>query len=281
MTYHRGMGAVAAGSYPTGTKFAAGYYITGLVGTPANAVEQLRQAMQAGFLGRTLEVGWGPKHGVPSGHLYALVETARDGITGDEMNTIFSRVGAALQSRGVGSVRNTQAHLVSRPSTGLTQGANALNPTPGAAPIPGAMPTTDPSLLYDPYATQPTSFMSQTVGGIPVWGLMVGSLGVVGLVGYSLLASARRKRVVANRRSRATKKRSTRKSKRSRFVGYMISGRNVSRLADPFARMTRAEKSALMRRYKTSRAATRAIARLHRRHGGNIAFELKALVPAR
>lgn len=283
MTYHRGMGAVAAGSYPTGTKFAAGYYVTGLVGTPANAVEQLRQAMQAGFRGRTLEVGWGPKHGVPSGHLYALVETARDGITGDEMNTIFSRVGSALQARGVGSVRNTQAHLVSRPGAPLAPapGTNTLTPMPGTAPTPGAMPGTDPNLLYDPYATQPTGFMSQTIGGIPVWGLMIGGLGVIGLVGYSLMSSAKKKRVVANRRSRSAKKSKSKKSKRSRFLGYAISGRNVGKLVDPFARMSRVERAALMRRYKTSAAATRAIARLRRRHGRNIAFELKALVPAR
>lgn len=218
MTYHhRGMGAIASGSFPSGSRFAGGYFVTNLSGTPANAVQQLREAMQAGFRGRTLEAGWGPKYGVPSGHLYVLIETARDGITGDELNMIFSRVGAALQGRGVGSVRNTHAHQIGA-SGGTSPAPSAIAPSAPAAPF---APSSAPSSLSTPGAsTQHFSpmpevpvvdpmamdtgggFMSQRIGGIPMWGLMVGGVAVIGVVGYALVSSAKKPAVVKSNRRR-------------------------------------------------------------------------------
>ena len=96
-------------------------------------------------------------------------------------------------------------------------------------------------------------------------------------------ASAKRRstqRRVSAKRVSAPKRRRT-SEKNYAYVGYVLYARNVSRLADPFSRLTPAENKALMKRYTTIGAAKQAMARLKKRHGRHLMFELKGLVRAR
>jgi hypothetical protein len=199
------LGALATATYPSGTQLVAGYRITGLTRPAGEVPDLLRQAMQAAFRGTTVRTGWGgggDAFGVPSGHVYALVRTGVAGVTSDTMNGIFSRVASDLQSRlGGGTVTNTHAHVAGGGGGGGSPGIDPstfLNiapspPLPGMTP-PGMAPPgmAPPGSEYMPpaYDTLPAegSFLTSTVGGVPMWGLLLGGTVVVGGLGYLLLS---------------------------------------------------------------------------------------------
>jgi len=190
------LGALEAATYPSNTQLVAGYRIVGLTRPAGEVPGLLREAMQAAFRGATLRTGWGGgsgSAGVPSGHVYAVVETRAPGVTSDTMNGIFSRVASALQSRlGGGTVTNTHAHVV-RGGGGPAVSPSDIVPSaslPGALPgvLPpgdGLLPGSDPGLL----PVEEPSFFSQTVGGVPMWGVLLGGTALVGAAAYVLMSS--------------------------------------------------------------------------------------------
>lgn len=307
-----GLGALAPETYNAGTQLAAGYRIDGLVNPAGEVPGLLRQAMEYGFRGRTVRTGWGggsDAAGIPSGVAYAIVETARDGVTADEMNRIFSNVGANLQTRlRGGRVSNTHAHVARRaggsaataPSAPAPAGAGAGKGSPsGSSPSDFLTAFTTPGTPSTPYVPDgsmtpsyyPTeeSFFTTTYGGIPGWGLLVGGALLVGGIGYMALQSRRPAAVKANRprrrrrsrRRRAARGRSTGKRRRpdlSRNTSppfWYIQGSVVGPVADAFSSMPSEDRRLLEGRYKTEAQAQRAMDRLKEKYGRHISFHLK------
>jgi hypothetical protein len=228
-----GMGAVpATQQLPAGTELAAGYRVVGLPqSAAAGAPAVLRAAMQAGFLGTTVRTGWGgggDAAGVPSGTLYAVVRTGR-ALTGADMNSIFARVGQALQSRlGNVQVTNTHAHVVGgAPAGGGTGPGASLVPDPVTGLINQF--TTDPNVPPGQETMLPQeNFFTQDVGGIPMWGILLGGTAALGGLAYMLMrrpsaavkANAARKK----KASKKPKKKAPKKRLLGRDVTYHLPG---------------------------------------------------------
>jgi hypothetical protein len=134
----RGLGLAEGDTYPSGTQVVGGFQVVGLPSSRANEAKRLlRDAVAASFTmgtaapaasGTRDSINWGPAYGVPSGRLYALVTTDRDGVTGAAINTAFIAAARDLRTRLGGLVVNlTNSH---------TRG--------GAAPLPALTPDTGP-----------------------------------------------------------------------------------------------------------------------------------------
>lgn len=206
------LGSLAAATYPINTQLAAGYRIAGLTRPAGEVPGLLREAMQAAFRGATLRTGWGGgsgSAGVPSGHVYAVVETRMDGVTADVMNGIFSQVARDLQTRlGGGTVTNTHGHVVRLGSAGSSAARTAADiatalTTPGTA-TPGTETPSDvmPPSYLPPPSIEEGSFFTRSVGGIPMWGILAGGVVVLGGLGFVLLSPRRSSQVKQNRRRR-------------------------------------------------------------------------------
>lgn len=212
-----GLGSLDAGhTFPMGAQLVAGY----LVASSASAAEKLaalNAAMAYGFRGTIVRSGWGgpgAPGGVPAGSLWIIVQIARSsGVTGAEMNTIFSNVGQRLQSQLPAGSRVTNTHAsVYGAGGGSSSGpdiASLLSTITG-----GTTPTTTPTGI-DPATGLPygsmlppaeTGFFSQSVGGIPMWGVLAGGTVALGVVAYVLMSKPKTK-VAANRRRRSRRNR--------------------------------------------------------------------------
>lgn len=199
----------AATSYPSGSEFAIGYTVTGLSSAAAPAaVQTLRDSVAYGFRGTLEAAGWGPAYGVPSGVMYAKIKTGTV-LTGAQLSSIAVNVGGTLQQRlGTGiTVVNTYLHQLSGGTTATTPGATAPDLTslltqPGTAPLmPGMLP-----------ADQSSSFFTQSVGGIPMWGIIAGGVVGVGAVAFALT----RKPAATSAAVKANRRRTRRNSRRRR-----------------------------------------------------------------
>jgi hypothetical protein len=207
-TSRHSMGALTAATYPANTQLVAGYRIVGLTRPAGEVPALLREAMQAAFRGATLRTGWGGgagSAGVPSGHVYAVVETRAGGVTSDTMSGIFSRVASDLQSRlGGGTVTNTHAHLVSGGGTPSGGGAPGFDPSSLLSVVPSVGPGVAPGPLPEDYLPPPPPieepFLTRTVGGIPMWGLLAGGTVAVGALAYMMMSGRSSSAVKANRR---------------------------------------------------------------------------------
>lgn len=231
MSYFSALGAIPAGTYPVGTRWAVGYRVTNLPSDQAAAaVQRLRDTVAYGYRGRLVSAGWGPNSGVPSGHLFALLENGAS-LDANTMNGIASNMAANLQTRLPGTmVANTHAHIVSQPSAAPTPAATAF---PGTTAFPAAMPGFGPTpgaeMMpgYDPYAVVPEpGGLSMSIGGIPLWFLLLGGTAVIGGVVFAMM---RRPRALgANRRRRhrigRNRRRRTRGIARNQ-THYVVTGR--------------------------------------------------------
>lgn len=181
----RGLGALQTGDvYPSGTQVVGGFQVTGLpASSAANARTQLRNAVAASFpmgtaapavAGQRDSVNWGPAYGVPSGRLYVLVTTNRDGVTGAEINSALGAVARDLKTRLGFNVTLANAHTLG-----------------GASPLPALLPDVGPDGAPLPVEG---SLSPLVIGGAVA-------------AGFSVLAGAwmwlrRQRRVVRNRRKR-------------------------------------------------------------------------------
>lgn len=219
MSYYESMdglgalGALDAGtSFPAGSEFGVGYRVTGLPSSAApGAVQILRDSVAYGFRGGIVAAQWGPAFGVPSGVLAVKVRTGIP-LTGAQINSIFSNVGGTLQSRlrSAGSsgatVVNSHLHRISGGGTSADV-ASILSTiaTPGTTPAV-TDGTIDPATGL-PYATMlpaEEGFFTQSVGGIPMWGLLAGGVLALGAVGYVVMSKPKTTAAVkANRRRRS------------------------------------------------------------------------------
>lgn len=211
------LGSLDAGTtFPIGTQLVAGY----LVASSASAAEKLaalNAAMAYGFRGAIVRSGWGgpgAPGGVPAGSLWIIVEIRAAGVTGATMNSVFSNVGARLQSQLPAGSRVTNTHASTYGSGGSSSTADIaslLSTITGGATTPtttGIDPTT--GLPYGSMLPPAeTGFFSQSIGGIPVWGLLAGGTVAVGAVAFVLMSKPKAKAVAANRRRRSRRRRSS------------------------------------------------------------------------
>ena len=244
-----GLGTLSSETYGSGTQLVGGYGITGLTRPPGEVPGLLRQAL-ASFPGASVaRVGWGggsDAAGVPGGHVYAVMEVTRSGLTADEANRAFSAAAAALQALSGGRVTNTHAHVARRAAAAATTGTTGGK---GGGTSPSDFLTaftSTPSYTPDtttPYAyeSEPTSFFTTTYGGIPGWGLTVGGVLLLGGLGYMAMQS--RRAVKANRRRRVRRNTGAGR-KRRRHVArpiyvarapYSVGGRGWALFTDPDA----------------------------------------------
>lgn len=240
MSYTRGFsglgGLTTGASYVPGQQFVGGFLVQAN-GTAEQKLQALRTAA-ASFPGTIVGSGWGgptAPGGVPAGSLWVTVR-ASGALTGEAVNQAFARMGAQIQALLSGSrVTNTHAWTYGSPpsspsassSPGASSGANAgaaatsavtglltsLFPAPATTPatIPSAMPGAQP--YYDGSA-EPT-FLTQTVGGVPMWGVLAGGTLAVGALAFFALKPKRT--VTPNRRRRGSRRRS---SMRMNAVNY-------------------------------------------------------------
>lgn len=203
-----GLGSLdAATTFPIGTQLVAGYNVASSA-SAAEKLAALNAAMAYGFRGAIVRSGWGgpgAPGGVPAGSLWIIVEIRANGITGATMNSVFSNVGQRLQSQlPAGSrVTNTHASTYGGGSSAGTDIASLLSAITG-----GASTTSTTSTGIDPATGLPygsmlppaePSFFEQSVGGIPMWGVLAGGTLALGAVAYVLMSKPK---VTANRRRR-------------------------------------------------------------------------------
>ena len=203
-----GLGALPTGTtFPAGSEFAVGYTVANLpAGEAGAAVQTLRSAMMDGFRGTTVDVRWGPAFGVPRGVLAVKIRTGVS-LTGADLNSIASRVGASFQARlGAGKrVTNSYLHVLGGAGT---SGGGAIVPAFPATPsdIPGLTPGT-PAFIDDNLGPYPEpGFFSQEVGGIPMWGLFAGGLVAIGAVAFIMTRGKAPAAVKANKGRRKASK---------------------------------------------------------------------------
>jgi len=235
-----GLGALDAGtSFPSGSEFAIGYTVRGLASSAApGAVQILRDSVAYGFRGTIVAVQWGPAFGVPSGVMAVKIRTGT-ALTGAQLNSIASNIGITFQSRlrsaGNASATVTNSHLhqiggggggtsayvasvlsTIGTTTGTIAGATTGMTTPGypGDTTTGTTPSIDPStgLPYGTMLPPAENFFTQSVGGIPVWGLIAG--GVVALVAVGFVVMSKPKATSAAVKANARKRK--RLSKRAR-----------------------------------------------------------------
>lgn len=119
--------------------------------------------------------------------------------------------------------------------------------------------------------------------------LLAGTAGLLWLLSTSKLAMNRRKPRSRRRRASSKRRRSTRRRRSSspsrarlptsrtrRTRAYIIAGRNLSRAADPFARLTATEHKLFNKTYTNQRLAKKVASKLSKRHP-DIRFEVKLL----
>lgn len=211
-----GLGALDAGaSFPPGSEFAVGYTVRGISSAAApGAVQILRDSVAYGFRGTIVGVQWGPAFGVPSGVLAVKIRTGV-ALTGAQLNSIFSNIGVTFQSRlrssGSASATVTNSHLHQLGAGGGGTSADVasilstISSTTGT--ITGATPgtpATDPTI--DSMLPAEESFLTRDVGGIPMWGLLVGGVVALGAVGYVVMSGKPKAAVKANRRRRRSRR---------------------------------------------------------------------------
>jgi hypothetical protein len=211
-----GLGSLDAGhTFPMGAQLVAGY----LVASSASAAEKLaalNAAMAYGFRGTIVRSGWGgpgAPGGVPAGSMWIIVQIARSsGVTGAEMNTIFSNVGQRLQSQLPAGSRVTNTHASPYGSSGGSSSTPDIasllaSITGGAATTPTTPTGIDPATGL-PYGSMlppaETGFFSQTIGGIPMWGVLAGGTLALGTVAYVLMSKPKS---TPNRRRRGRRSR--------------------------------------------------------------------------
>jgi len=212
-----GLGDLPAGAtIPSGAQYALGFQVTGLTPTTSpQAVSALRAVVGTAFRGNLVAAGWGPAYGVPSGRLYAVLQTAR-GLTGADMNTVAHMITGALPSRLPGTtVTNTNFHLVGGSGGGAAETAaasitGAIDPVTGLlTALTSGTPATYPGADAGyPIATEPAeNFFTQSVGGVPVWGLLAGGVVAIGAIAYVFMGKPKTAATVtANRKSKRGKK---------------------------------------------------------------------------
>ena len=212
-----GLGSLDNGqTYGIGQQLVAGYNVQSSADA-ATKLQAVRDAMAYGFRGAIVSVGWGGPSapgGVPAGQIYVVVRIAAAGVTGQVMNTVFSNVGANIQSRlPAGSrVTNTYASIYQGLVSGTTGGSSVTAPTTGGGILDSLFaptttttttPTTDTTLPTDLTATTPQPFFMQEVGGVPVWVLGVGGVALLGGIAFVALRKPHAApKVTANRRRR-------------------------------------------------------------------------------
>lgn len=229
-----GLGSLPAGtSFPVGQQLVAGYNVQSSAPTEQK-LQAVRSAMADGFRGSIVGAGWGgpgAPGGVPLGQVWIKVQTGMAGVTGAIMNSIFSNVAANAQSRlPAGSrVTNTYASTFgAAPSGGAPSGGGSgvdltslLSTIPGA--LPGAAPSAFPGSSIDPATGMPygtmlppaENFFTQSVGGIPVWGLLAGGTVAIGAIAWVVMGKpkAAPAAVKANRRRRSRRRGGFRRSR--------------------------------------------------------------------
>lgn len=223
MSYYED-GLAGLGSLPTATTFPVGQQLVAgyLVASSATAAEKLaalNAAMAYGFRGAIVRSGWGgpgAPGGVPAGSLWIIVEIRAPGVTGATMNSVFSNVGQRLQSQLPAGSRVTNTHAS---TFGAAPSGGSATPdlTSILSTIGTATPTTTPTTAIDPATGLPygtmlppaENFFTQSVGGIPVWGLIAGGVVALGAVGFVVMSKpkAASAAVKANRRRRSRRNR--------------------------------------------------------------------------
>jgi hypothetical protein len=188
MSYHRrGMGGLADGdTYPAGTQVVAGFQVIGLPSDRAELAKlKLRDAVSTSFPfgaaapvtpGTRDSVNWGPAYGVPSGRLYALITTNRDGVTGAAINQAWISVARDLGRRMGLTVNLTNAHTLG-----------------GASPLPPLTPDVGPDGM--PAPVDPGGTMSPLL----VAGVVTAAIGVP-LVALIAMGGRRRRLARLDRR---------------------------------------------------------------------------------
>jgi hypothetical protein len=111
--------------------------------------------------------------------------------------------------------RDAQAWLrrqESRLENASLNGAQTLIPSNGFEAAPASAPPTPevapsaPDTLYAPAEQSSENFLTQDVGGLPVWGLGLIGLAVVGGLGFVLLSKPKAKAPTPNRRRRRSRR---------------------------------------------------------------------------
>lgn len=202
-------------TFPAGAEFGVGFTATGLSAAASpGAVQTVRNSLAV--LGTVVDARWGPAFGVPTGVLAAKVRLTAP-FTGAQLNAAAGGAGQRVQG-GLGAgvtVRNTYLHQLG------TSGGGTPQPLIGG----GGQVQNDPVAdLIGPYpspydtALAPQNFFTQSVGGIPVWGILAGGVVALGAVGYVMMSSRPRAAaspaaVKANRRRRVRRNRRNRRSR--------------------------------------------------------------------
>jgi hypothetical protein len=225
------LGALDSGtSFPAGSEFGVGYQVTGLPSAAApGAVQVLRDSVAYGFRGTIVAVQWGPAFGVPSGVLAVKIRTGLP-LSGAQLNSIFSDVGNTFQSRlrAAGStsavVRNSHLHQIGSTSASLptSDPVASLLSTFGMSTTPVTPTGIDPATGM-PYGTMlppAENFFTQSIGGIPMWGILVGGTVAVGAVAYVMMSKPK---TTANGR----------RGRRVRRNKHFVSGQHVKTSLGP------------------------------------------------
>jgi hypothetical protein len=217
-------GLPSASSFAAGAEFSLGYTVTGFAaGAAPGAVQLLRDAISSVLQGTIVAVQWGPAFGIPSGVLAARIRLGST-LTGAQLNGIGTSIGSAFQSRlrsggsPSATVRNSYLHTddmarvaadhMARVVAEITESRYRIQQDPGTTPDPAADP-----LREGQFVPQSDGFFSRSVGGIPMWGIAVGGVLVVGAIGFALMPKAKARAapvaaaIKANRRRRQSRRR--------------------------------------------------------------------------
>jgi len=211
-----GLGSIASspnpGPFHAGQEFIAGYLPLAAGDGPTKKTA-IVNAVASRVHGVVTGSGWGgpgAPGGVPAGSVWVTIRSTREGVTGAQMDAAFAAaatVAAAALPAG-SRVTNTHAWTFGAAPSGTPTG---LPPT--TDPVTGLIsafstPTVDPA-TGPPYGTMlppAENFFTQSVGGIPVWGLLTGGAVALGGVAYVMMGSKSRAApaaVKANRRRRS------------------------------------------------------------------------------
>jgi hypothetical protein len=242
-----GLGDLAPGAtIPSGSQFALGFQVTGLPASAApGAVTALRSVVGTAFRGTLVSAGWGPAFGVPVGRLYALLQTGR-ALTGTDMNTVAHMITNALPSQLPAGVRVTNTHFhavgagaAATPSTLTTDPVTGLLTSfglpAGTTPVAtGIDPAT--GLPYGTMLPPAENFFTQSVGGIPMWGLLAGGTVALGGIAYVMMSGKKAPAVSAAVKANARKRK--RLSKAARVGTRQSTRKRARRKAEAYFQFT-------------------------------------------